>query len=77
MTSVLSGDELSYQGGYVLQSVDDRNDSQGSGEGAKSVELTQTMVQTDLSIPIPSGEISQEDLTAANIEGMLSYLLCS
>ena len=36
------------------------------------------MVQTDLSIPVPTGEVSQEDLTAANIEGMLSYFsLCS
>ncbi len=54
------------QTGFIVQNV---TDSHVVVSSSRHVELTQALVQTDLSIPIPAGEMSQENLTTANIEG--------
>ena len=57
------------QAGFIVQNVTSTSEHDEVIDSQQGVELTQAVVQTDLSIPIPTGEISQESLAAANIEG--------
>ena len=57
------------QPGFIVQNVSAATENDDVIDSQQGVELTQAVVQTDLSIPVPAGEISQESLAAANIEG--------
>eukprot|EP00794_Sanderia_malayensis_P006061 gene6061-6763_t len=63
-------------GGYIVHDVTTDVDNHVNSN-ARNVELSQALVQTDLSIPIPAGEISEENLTAANIEAISDGMVVS
>ena len=57
------------QPGFIVQNVTTATEDDDVIDSQQGVELTQAVVQTDMSIPVPAGEISQESLATANIEG--------
>ncbi|XP_065066633.1 cyclin-D-binding Myb-like transcription factor 1 isoform X2 [Rhopilema esculentum] len=65
-----SADQTSTQAGFIVQNVSAATDNQGVVDSPRGVELAQALVQTDLSIPIPARDMTQEDLASANIQAM-------
>ena len=65
-----SADQTTAQAGFIVQNVTTATDSPGMADSQRGVELTQALVQTDLSIPVPTGELTRETLASANIQGM-------
>ena len=75
-----TADQTNAQAGFIVQNVTTATDNPSMADNQRGVELTQALVQTDLSIPVPTGELTRESLASANIQGMykLYFLLeCS
>ena len=64
-----SADQAPTQAGFIVQNVSAATENQGVVDSPRGVELAQALVQTDLSIPIPARDMTQEDLASANIQG--------
>ena len=64
-----SADQTNAQTGFIVQNVTTTTDGSSVADNPRGVELAQALVQTDLSIPVPGGEMTRESLATANIEG--------
>ncbi len=64
-----AADQQTGQTGYIVHNVVPVTEHNDGLNSSRDVELTQALVQTDLSIPIPTGDLTQESLSAANMEG--------
>ena len=70
-----SADQTTAQTGFIVQNVTTATDNPSIADNERGVELAQALVQTDLSIPVPAGELSRESLVSANIQGIASGLV--